>query len=513
MNNKKPYLYATISTLLLFLGYFCIFKIFPFGENTILRIDLNTQYINFYNYLNSAKNIFFSWQAGLGSGFFITFSYYLSSPFNLLIFLFKPENMYIYAQLAIVLKCILASCTFVFFLRNSYNYKKNDVIIFSMMYSFSAYVICYSFNIMWLDALYMLPICLCLIDKEKLWKFSLALGFTLLFNFYTGFMVAFFSGLYFLYKKSFSIKNIFTILLPILLSFGMSMILFLPTILKLGNGMLFKFDLLNIKPESIPALTNIFFNNFLYYSNKYVPLVYTGMLTPILFPLYFMNKNIFKKEKILTISFLIFLLLPIISPFFNLLWHGFDTPNMFEFRYAFVITIILILIAFRTYVNREYIEKKHLFISFLIFASVIFLEVVCFSCQAILNRNPYTAVAICMVITTFIYFLLYLKPNKITNALLVLIIFIDLLVGAYNGQKSSFYSFLRIENYNKYDEIINTFMEEYLENPEIERIAFVNDEENERTYNLALTYGYSGQSFFSSGSNINHVEGMYKLRI
>ena len=65
---------------------------YPFGPESFLTEDLKYQYIDFFTWyrevLTGDANIFYSFAQGMGSNTWGLFSYYLASPFNLIILLF-----------------------------------------------------------------------------------------------------------------------------------------------------------------------------------------------------------------------------------------------------------------------------------------------------------------------------------------------------------------------------------------------------------------------------------------
>ena len=221
----------TIIILIVYIGYLKMMEIYPFGDYSILKSDLYQQYINFFCYLREVilhgKSIVISWNLGLANNFYTTFAYYLISPLNLLVFFFKPTNMDLFVELITGIKIILMANFMVLLLEKSYGYKKDESIIFGLIYAFSSYIICYSFHIMWLDCVYMLPIVLLFVDNYitsgKIFPLVLSLSYSILTNYYIGYIVAFFAGIYFLaklYITKKSIKMIFKFLLAILISFN-----------------------------------------------------------------------------------------------------------------------------------------------------------------------------------------------------------------------------------------------------------------------------------------------------
>ena len=65
------------------LVYYC-YDLFPFGDTTILRMDLYHQYgplfAEFYDRVTGLKSFIYSWQTGLGSPFLGNYFNYLASP-------------------------------------------------------------------------------------------------------------------------------------------------------------------------------------------------------------------------------------------------------------------------------------------------------------------------------------------------------------------------------------------------------------------------------------------------
>ena len=85
----------------------------PFGPNSVMTGDLNSQYIpfyaHFYDAVRGGGSLFYADDLGLGGGAFALFAYYFASPFAWLYLLIAPE---FYGQLCCIvwaLKVILAA--------------------------------------------------------------------------------------------------------------------------------------------------------------------------------------------------------------------------------------------------------------------------------------------------------------------------------------------------------------------------------------------------------------------
>ena len=522
---KNRYLKMTFLTVFVYAIYLKNMQIYPFGENSILKSDLYQQYINFLCYLREillhGKSIIINWNMGLANNFYTTFAYYLMSPLNLFVIFFDSSNMDIFVEIITLVKIILMANFFILFLDKSYNYKSNEKIIFGLIYAFSSYVICYSFHIMWLDCVYMLPIVLLFVDKYidsgKIYPLVLSLSYSILTNYYIGYIVAFFSGIYFLAKifierKSF--KLIFKFLIAIFTAFGIGMVVIYPSIIQLKGKMNVKFELIKIDIDKIRLFINVIFNNYVYMFTQKSCFVFSSTLISLLFPMFYLNKNISSREKLGYTAVIVFLILPIISPFLNKVWHAFTTPNCFNYRYSFTLIFILILMGARVFHNKEYCKKWHFVISFTIFVLLSLVEIIILK-RGYLVSDKYTVSIESITLSLFIYLLLMIltymyffckKLKDVSCVLLAVVVIFDLLIGAKSGQNNND-KYIKRDVVKQYDSFMKYFTSK-IESPEAERIFFEPDEYGS---NMSLKYGYSNIGFFTSARNRETLKAMYRL--
>ena len=206
LSGKKLYVFVFfISVIILFISYM-IFGVYPAGKKSVLTLDLNAQYVYYYENFRDAVlgngSLFNSWSRNLSGETIGIFTYYLASPFTLVILLL-PQSMITEAILIMqLLKVGTASVTFGLYLRHSKKLLSWTSLIFALLYSLMTYMIAQLMNPMWLDGLIYLPlICLGierLIDKGKLLNFIVPLALIIMANFYIGWMLAIFSCLYFI---------------------------------------------------------------------------------------------------------------------------------------------------------------------------------------------------------------------------------------------------------------------------------------------------------------------------
>lgn len=82
-------------------------------------------------------------------------------------------------------------------------------------------------------------------------------------------------------------------------------------------------------------------------------MIYCGTAVLILVPLFFMNDRITMKEKTSTglLTFLLVILM-YIKPA-DMAMHGFQVPNWLPYRYSFIFSFLMIVMAFRAFENLE----------------------------------------------------------------------------------------------------------------------------------------------------------------
>ncbi len=236
----------------------CVLKgIVPFGaENSMAIMDAQIQYLDFFAYfkdvLSGTQKIGYSFTRSLGGGNIAVFSYYLASPFNLLVAFFEKDHLQSFFTIAVILKLATSSLTCSVFLKNRFRELENVVIlVLSIGYGMMEYNIDQASNIMWLDGVYMLPLILLgvsqLVHERKHALLMGAAGLALLFNWYAAAIDFLFSVIWLLYemllKTPWHKSNIRKYVSDVL-HYSMAMIvallvgaaLFLPSIMAMSDG-------------------------------------------------------------------------------------------------------------------------------------------------------------------------------------------------------------------------------------------------------------------------------------
>lgn len=384
MNALKKHfpIWLGLFTVLIIIVLFAILSYAPFGGNSVARSDANVQYLDFFAYLKEMfsgnASVGYSFSKVLGGNNIGIITYYLFSPFNLLIIPFSKTDLHTFIDIITALKIGLAACTMAFFLKQRFskplqqNNNKNYLYIslFSVSYALSQWFISQSSNTMWLDGAYMLPLILLgvykLVQNGKLWLLSIATGLSIIFNWYSGGINCIFSFVWLLFEtfntqtqfnKKYIIKtlvkNILRYCLAMLLALALSAITFLPTIETMSGTERGQLELSALFDPSFRGniLSAIQTYSIGATSSETAATLFCGSLTLIGVIGCFITKQFNSYKKTIYAVFLILLLLFFYwNPGFMLL-SLFKSANSFWYRYAYVAVFSLLFMATDYFIN------------------------------------------------------------------------------------------------------------------------------------------------------------------
>ena len=340
--------------LIVMTGCCIAFGIQPFGDNSLLIIDGLHQYMPFYSVLydklKGGESLFYSFRSGLGINFLSLFSYYLSSPLNLLIIFFKKTQLNMAVSMIIVLKIALSGMTAGIYFSSKSKKQGLHVLMISMAYALSSYMVGY--------AIMIFPIVVMglerLIDKKDGRLYCLALFYALYCNYYIAFMICIFAIIWYIFYSFKSVKQFFfrgiSFALYSFLAAGMAAVLLIPAYLGIkqtasGEAMTLPdhsfltnaADLLN---RQFAMGSPISHDNFDGNANLYI-----GIFTVLAVGLYLLNQQIKISDKIKKILLVGFFYLSFGEMILNFIWHGFHDqygiPNRFSFLFGFVLLHML----------------------------------------------------------------------------------------------------------------------------------------------------------------------------
>ena len=374
---KKEYGYLGFAFLIpaaLMLAIYIALGHKPFGDLSVLTLDLNAQYVYFYEALREFvfgdASLLYSFSRSLGGEFMGIYAYYIASPLSYIVVLF-PKSMMLFALLTIILiKIGLCGLFFGFYLhKQTKNPNKNNIVLFSVMYALSAYATTYQNNIMWLDGLFLLPLLSYsverLIKERKYILYIVILALVMMSHYYIGYMLCWYTLFYFFFayfkdgdlevrnpsgERFHFIKSLSRIGISTLVGIGMSAFMIGAAYYSLQFGknefsepnfdFFARFDLFDLFPKLLPGAYDTVMHEGL-------PLLYCGVLTLFMLPIYVMAKHVKSREKVFYGGFvLLYILIMVINPT-DLVMHGFQMPNCLNYRYSFIVIFLMLIMAYK----------------------------------------------------------------------------------------------------------------------------------------------------------------------
>ncbi len=406
MLNKKTswllYIGIFLITVLIYTVILIVDKAYPFGERSFLTYDAYVQYKNmfhmFFDWISSDNKGIFLWNSGLGIDAYHNMIYYCLSPFNVIVLLLGEKQLELSMILLIIIKSSCVSVSALYFFRNTnkrnsnceYSKALTGLIEFacSLAYGLSGYVLAYGHNIMWLDGMILLPVIAIAIERfssnlnYKMYIICLSLAFVV--NFYYSLYICLFAVIYFLLENRNSIK---AFVKKGLLFVGISIlavmiagVIIIPAVFVIMNsassvnsinmeglnmwGVIGEY-IASFYPLNEITCTSLFCNNS-----------FCGSVVIFLMALFFVSNICTKKTKIkygIAVAFLILGLnyLPV-----NYVLHGFALTHGLGNRFAFVLTFLLVIMAYMVIMNISNIKMSHTIMGIIVTVLIFVISIV-----------------------------------------------------------------------------------------------------------------------------------------
>ena len=377
---------ALVPAVIMYLIYL-VRGLYPFGDECVLVLDLNGQYVSFYDALRDIvrgdADILYSFSRNLGGEFLGIFDYYVASPFAVILALFPKSRLLEGLLVLFLLKVAISGFTMGFYLhKHSENLNRLAVIAFSVMYALCSYAVVQQHNSMWIDAFMWLPLLTYGIEelirhgRFRLFVFTLAIS--VFSNFYIGYMVCIYVAAYCVYyylahnqnneinptgERNHFIKSVGRVAFWALLALGIAAIAILSAKYSLGMGkdefstpkwdITQKFDIMDFLYKFLPGSYDTV-------RPAGLPFVYCGVLTLLTVPAFFLSKKFSAREKVAAGFFILFFVLSFATSTLDLIWHGFQKPNWLNYRYSFMLCFFLVALGYRAFDRIEFTNRKTL---------------------------------------------------------------------------------------------------------------------------------------------------------
>lgn len=378
ITDNRHALAAFFLPVLIVVSAFAVTGIFPFGPNQIAVIDMYHQYVPFLSELQyklqHGDSLFYTWNGAGGSNFWNLLAYYGASPLNLLLVMFPAGSIMEGVTSILLIKIgLTGSFTFLFlrYIRSS----SWIAVGFSTMYALCSYVMGYYWCIMWMDAVMLFPMVMLglyrLIDEGKPALYTVSLALTVFCNYYIAIMVCIFILFYYpvLYfirvRDGGRRKCLETTGLAAgcsLLGIAMAAVMLVPAYISMQNtyyisssppeDWYFYYYPIELFNQLLPEAQLTF--------REGLPNLYSGMLVVMLLAAYIMCDRISVREKLLNGAFLVFIFFSLNTNILNFMWHGMHFPNQLPYRYTFMVSFILITMAYRAFSHIDSISVRRI---------------------------------------------------------------------------------------------------------------------------------------------------------
>lgn len=388
-DNRLPIFTLLISMIVVSI-IFVLQDVSPFGEHSLLTIDFYHQYGpmmgELFDRIKNGSNLLYSFNMGMGLPFFRNFFNYMSSFFNIFLFLFKRSDLLTSYSIIIGLKVSFSAFTMNLFLKNKFKKTNISYIALSILYAFCAYFTAYYWNIMWIDGMVFLPLVALgierLVNYKKPMVYIISLASMLFSNYFIGYMICIFSVLYFIVYVVFindkiSWKDVckrFVLFgASSLIAGGLCAIFLIPMYYSMSTISATE-DLWPTSQYYDFTLIEFIYNHFSAVGSTVLksgitnaPNISISIIALPLLLLFIINPKIklnIKSGYLFLIFFLIF------SFFFaplDYIWHAFHVPNDLPYRYSFIYSFILIIISAYSINEIKSIKSYKVIITYILF--------------------------------------------------------------------------------------------------------------------------------------------------
>ncbi len=516
-NGKDNKIFLILSFFVPFLIMGVVFAragVYPFGDRQTMYSDCKQQYLpflkEFQRKIQSGDSLLYSWRNGLGTNFMSMIGYYIASPLNWLTF-FVPVK-YVREAMAVfmMIKIGCSSLFMAIFLKRIYNRNDLSLVAFGSCYAFCDFMMGYYWNIIWLDSVALLPLValgVYLIVHEKKYKlYVISLAVAFLASYYIGYMICVFVVLWFI-VQSIMKKSKLDVFCEDILKMAMYSALAIAMTLPVTMTCLIQLQNTVGTDDSFPDKIEIYNNFAEVAANLFsfhqpttmegLPNIGTGVFCVLLIAVFVRAKEISLREKISYLSLLGFIFVSLNINILDYMWHGFHFPNLIPYRFSFLFSFVLVVIAYRAFTVFVELDKKDI-----IGMSVVAVIMICLS---VFYLEKKAIIGSLIVAALYILFMALYEMDMLDRRLLT--IFASLVIVAE----------MCVECSVGVDTVGTTKHEGYPDKEEsvAELVKFAEDVNPddlfrvEQTYystkNDGMIYGYNGIGQFSSTSYKNLI--------
>lgn len=366
-NRRDTLIISFALPVILMATYFAYRGMAPFGSSSLLTVDLGQQYVDFFSYfrriiLHHPTALFYSFSKGLGGEMFGTNAYYLFSPLNLILLFFPAQHLTSGIMVLTLLHYGLAGLSFAYLLDRTGFQQGPRTWAFSTAYALNGWMVANQLNMLWLDALIILPLIIWglyrLLFQRQVGTYITWLTVMLVDNYYMAWMICIFTILFVTWQLPALTawrarwQAVSRYLVSSLASAGIAAVSLLPTFFALTTSKgtytqtsisnKLEYNPLKMLGKLVPGSFN--FNQM----PNGQPNIYIGMLLMIGALLYFFNSRIKPSQRIVALFVTAFFIISFCYEPLDLFWHAGQFPVWYPYRFSFIFCCWCILLAAQT---------------------------------------------------------------------------------------------------------------------------------------------------------------------
>lgn len=399
------------------------------GNGGELAGDIQKQYIQLFEELwtklHEGRSLFHSWNAFGGYDFYSNMTFYLLSPFTIIILL-VPKLAIPYAiQYVMFTKWALTSVSMTYYF---YHTKNNRLVIhkelvscvLGIAFALGTGMIYYMSYISFMDVLMIFPMLLLLtermIDDGQWGKFYLLLLCCLLSNYYMVYHVGVFLFFWFIIhidkNTQYPLKKIITFIGSSALAVCSAAVVVLPSILAVGARQSDYDVYLVLYIKKILNGFSAVIERFFIFEEiislaSFSPCIYISIIFVMLVCFYCCIRYD-RRKQYCVICLALFLFSGFFSGAVSLFWHGFMIPHGFHNRFVNMFTFVLLYMVLQVITDLRNISKRQFAIVFV--CQTIVLLYVFFTLDSYVNVIAYVATLL-LFIFYIIIFVLYNRKS------------------------------------------------------------------------------------------------------
>lgn len=540
---EKGYLVLTLCILII--GFF-IFKDFFLLKNVYIYNDIGSDTNNSYwPYLTYLSNMIYSgdfslwsFNIGIGTSMFST-NPILTDPFNILAALWGPHLLVYILPYIALLKILTAAIGFYTYLKYI-GMSRYSSLISSLLYGFNGFVILWGQHYHMGTIIVFIPFVLLGFERwmkeKKICLYVISLFLIAFSSYYFLYMFAIFFIMYVLVRYfeeyTFQFKHFVVFLLKnalySILAIGLSCFILLPSVYValnnprisgqfIGNN-IFSFATVM---DYLTIIFRLFSNDILgtgtqFYGlwNYYeAPILYTGTISLLLVPLFFVYAN--RKNRIIYGTLFFFLFLFLVFPFFSQFLNAFSANS---YRWTFIIIVFVCILNAKTlnYISEIKLKSNNLLL-FLLFLTIMFISIISLLVgDDLLNwsqffTHSFKYLFISLLLLLMYCFVIKMMNNRIYKKVILILICIELAV----------FSSITVNRVMLSKESINskTGYNDYTK----EALNYINEKDNgffriDKSYNSvfladAMSQGYKGLKSYNSLNQPSYVEFLRNMGV